>query len=216
MEWSNHFSSFVSSSSLDPFLYPFNLDHFQDQLKHEMAMAMAMEMAETQEASLHLPLASDDKFISCDNGSNSNSNSEDKKNKKKKKKMTREQLRMLERSFEEEIKLDPDRKMKLSRELGLQPRQVAVWFQNKRARWRNKQLEHLYETLLHDFHVVSREKEMLQDEVVKLRSILRQGGVSSKQMWNAANGGEAIQIEYSNFGITTASPTWPLPSSQNL
>lgn len=85
---------------------------------------------------------------------------------KKKKKMTSEQLKLLERSFQEEIKLDPDRKMKLSKELGLQPRQIAVWFQNRKARWKNKQLEHLYESLRQDFDVVCREKMLLEEEVI--------------------------------------------------
>lgn len=94
---------------------------------------------------------------------------------KKKKKMTSEQLKLLERSFHEEMKLDPDRKMKLSKELGLQPRQIAVWFQNRKARWKNKQLEHLYESLRQDFDIVSREKKLLQEEVMNslvIRSVL--------------------------------------------
>lgn len=83
----------------------------------------------------------------------------------KKKRLTSDQLESLERSFHEEIKLDPDRKMKLSRDLGLQPRQIAVWFQNRRARWKAKQLELLYDSLKQDFDLVSREKQKLQDEV---------------------------------------------------
>ncbi|XP_065857251.1 homeobox-leucine zipper protein ATHB-22-like [Euphorbia lathyris] len=94
-------------------------------------------------------------------------------NQEKKKRLTSDQLDSLERSFQEEIKLDPDRKMKLSRELGLQPRQIAVWFQNRRARWKAKQLERLYDSLKQEFDVVSKEKHMLQEEVVKLKSILR-------------------------------------------
>lgn len=83
----------------------------------------------------------------------------------KKKRLTSDQLDSLERSFQEEKKLDPDRKMKLSKELGLQPRQIAVWFQNRRARWKAKQLEHLYDELKQDYDVISREKHKLQDEV---------------------------------------------------
>lgn len=88
----------------------------------------------------------------------------------KKKRLTNDQLESLERSFQEEIKLDPDRKMKLSRELGLQPRQIAVWFQNRRARWKAKQLERLYDTLKQEFDAVSVEKQKLQEEVAALSS----------------------------------------------
>ncbi|KAG6514768.1 homeobox-leucine zipper protein HAT5-like [Zingiber officinale] len=65
----------------------------------------------------------------------------------KKRHLTSEQIRMLERSFKEENKLEPERKSKLAKQLGLQPRQVAVWFQNRRARWKNKQVEHDYDRL---------------------------------------------------------------------
>lgn len=83
----------------------------------------------------------------------------------KKKRLSTEQLESLENSFQEEIKLDPDRKMKLAKDLGLQPRQIAVWFQNRRARWKGKQLERLYDALKQEYDAVSREKHKLQQEV---------------------------------------------------
>ncbi|KAL4592085.1 hypothetical protein LXL04_005067 [Taraxacum kok-saghyz] len=86
-------------------------------------------------------------------------------NQEKKKRLTNEQLEALENTFQEEKKLDPDTKMKLSHELSLQPRQIAVWFQNRRARWKTKQLECLYDTLKQEFEAVSREKQKLQEEV---------------------------------------------------
>ncbi|CAO2175462.1 unnamed protein product [Urochloa humidicola] len=65
----------------------------------------------------------------------------------KKRRLTAEQVRLLERSFEEENKLEPERKTELARRLGMAPRQVAVWFQNRRARWKTKQLETDYDRL---------------------------------------------------------------------
>ncbi|RDX75143.1 putative homeobox-leucine zipper protein ATHB-51, partial [Mucuna pruriens] len=93
-------------------------------------------------------------------------------NKEKKKRLTSNQIELLERSFQEEIKLDPERKTKLSRELGLQPRQIAVWFQNRRTRWKAKHLEHLYDVLKHQYDVISNEKQKLQEEVMKLKAML--------------------------------------------
>ncbi|XLU19775.1 hypothetical protein S245_055841 [Arachis hypogaea] len=86
----------------------------------------------------------------------------------KKKRLTSSQIDLLERSFQEEIKLDTDRKMKLSRELGLQPRQIAVWFQNRRTRWKAKQLKHLYFALKQEFDHISNEKHKLQEESGRL------------------------------------------------
>lgn len=82
----------------------------------------------------------------------------------KKKRLSNEQLELLENSFQDEIKLDPERKIKLAKELGLQPRQIAVWFQNRRARWKGKQLERLYDALKQEYDAVSRDKLKLQQE----------------------------------------------------
>ncbi|KAF7818714.1 putative homeobox-leucine zipper protein ATHB-51 [Senna tora] len=92
----------------------------------------------------------------------------------KKQRLRKEQIDLLERSFEKEKKLDGERKMKLSMEVGLQPRQIAVWFQNRRARWKAKQLEHLYDDLKHQFDVMYQEKNKLQQEVMKLKAMVRE------------------------------------------
>ncbi|KAJ4911597.1 putative homeobox-leucine zipper protein ATHB-51 [Raphanus sativus] len=65
-----------------------------------------------------------------------------------------------------------NRKLKLSKELRLQPRQIAVWFQNRRARWKVKDLEESYDSLKQEYDVVSRANQMLHDEVMKLRGII--------------------------------------------
>ncbi|XP_010558215.1 PREDICTED: putative homeobox-leucine zipper protein ATHB-51 [Tarenaya hassleriana] len=154
----------------------------------------------------------------------------------KKKRLTSSQLASLERSFHEEIKLDSDRKMKLSRELGLQPRQIAVWFQNRRARWKAKQLEQLYDSLRLEYDAVAQEKLRLQEEVKKLRAILRDQGLNKKQISTGtvdfSGGDETAEItsviapprsenhlaggnflysidEYNDPVVLAGSPCWP-------
>ncbi|KAG5556709.1 hypothetical protein RHGRI_007099 [Rhododendron griersonianum] len=91
-------------------------------------------------------------------------NARDQMGDQKKKRLSTEQYNSLESSFQEEVKLNPERKMKLAKELGLHPRQVSIWFQNRRARCKAKQLEQLYDRLKHQFEVVSNEKKQLKRE----------------------------------------------------
>lgn len=94
----------------------------------------------------------------------------------KKRRLSMDQVQFLERSFEEENKLEPERKIQLAKELGLQPRQIAVWFQNRRARWKTRQLETDYETLnanykslKADYDTLLGENEKLKAEVLRLK-----------------------------------------------
>ncbi|KZV55882.1 hypothetical protein F511_15732 [Dorcoceras hygrometricum] len=93
----------------------------------------------------------------------------------KKRRLTPEQVHSLEKSFEIENKLEPERKTQLAKKLGLQPRQVAVWFQNRRARWKTKQLERdydqlksSYDSLVSDYESISKENDKLKAEVLSL------------------------------------------------
>ena len=87
-------------------------------------------------------------------------------------------MHLLEKSFEAENKLEPERKTQLAKKLGLQPRQVAVWFQNRRARWKTKQLERdydvvksSYDSLFSDYDSLVKENEKLKTEVYRYRYI---------------------------------------------
>lgn len=66
--------------------------------------------------------------------------------------------------FESETRLEPRKKLQLARELGLQPRQVAIWFQNKRARWKSKQLERDYGILQSNYNTLASRFEALKKE----------------------------------------------------
>lgn len=90
----------------------------------------------------------------------------------KKRRLTNEQVKSLEVSYEIESKLEPDRKNHLAHELGLQPRQVAVWFQNRRARCKTKHLEREYDILQEQYDAVRLETDKLVAEVARLRKLI--------------------------------------------
>ncbi|MCE2054952.1 Homeobox-leucine zipper protein hox21 [Datura stramonium] len=81
--------------------------------------------------------------------------------KKKTRRLNMEQVETLEKNFELGNKLEGERKMQLARALGLQPRQVAIWFQNRRARWKTKQLEKDYNVLKTQFETIKAENDAL-------------------------------------------------------
>ncbi|KAG8057508.1 hypothetical protein GUJ93_ZPchr0002g24893 [Zizania palustris] len=86
----------------------------------------------------------------------------------KKKRFSEEQIKSLESMFATQTKLEPRQKLQLARELGLQPRQVAIWFQNKRARWKSKQLEREYTALRDDYDALLCSYESLKKEKLAL------------------------------------------------
>ncbi|XP_031377720.1 homeobox-leucine zipper protein ATHB-6-like [Punica granatum] len=102
----------------------------------------------------------------------------------KKRRLGLHQVKALEKNFEVENKLEPDRKAKLAEELGLQPRQVAIWFQNRRARYKTKQLERdysilraNYDSLKLDYDNLEQEKEALDAELRELKLKLHKRNV---------------------------------------
>ncbi|KAE8699834.1 Homeobox-leucine zipper protein HOX6 [Hibiscus syriacus] len=105
------------------------------------------------------------------NSSSSNNNSS-KMMMKNKKRFTDEQIRLLESIFESETRLEPRKKLQVARELGLQPRQVAIWFQNRRARLKSKQIEKDYNKLRDKYDNLVSRFESLKDEKQSLVSQL--------------------------------------------
>ncbi|GLJ14311.1 hypothetical protein SUGI_0230500 [Cryptomeria japonica] len=86
----------------------------------------------------------------------------------KKRRLSLEQVKCLEKSFEMERKLEAERKNQLAFEVGLSPRQVAVWYQNRRSRWKAQQLEKDYHLLKQRYDALVSEKDKLESEVRRL------------------------------------------------
>ncbi|KAL6651131.1 hypothetical protein ACP70R_010056 [Stipagrostis hirtigluma subsp. patula] len=120
----------------------------------------------------------------------------------RKRRFTEEQIRSLESMFHaHHAKLEPREKAELARELGLQPRQVAIWFQNKRARWRSKQLEHDYAALRAKYDALHARVESLKQEKLSLTAQLHElserlrerddrGGATTASSSSCNGGGE--------------------------
>ncbi|TYI01899.1 hypothetical protein ES332_A11G231200v1 [Gossypium tomentosum] len=110
----------------------------------------------------------------------------------KKRRLNVDQVKALEKDFEVENKLDPGRKLKLAQQLGLRPRQVAVWFQNRRARWKTKQLEkdygllkNRYETLKLNYDNLQHDNQVLLKQIEEVKAKLNgKDNVSVKEEVN--------------------------------
>nr|CAD1837767.1 unnamed protein product [Ananas comosus var. bracteatus] len=106
----------------------------------------------------------------------------------KKRRLNDEQVKFLELSFGEERKLETGRKVQLAAELGLDPKQVAVWFQNRRARHKTKQIEDEYSKLksAHDAAVLH--KCHLENEVLKLKERLSEAEAEIRKLTAGVTG----------------------------
>ncbi|XVE74706.1 hypothetical protein DITRI_Ditri12bG0038900 [Diplodiscus trichospermus] len=90
---------------------------------------------------------------------------------RKKLRLTKEQSRLLEESFRQNHTLNPRQKEALALQLKLRPRQVEVWFQNRRARSKLKQTEMECEYLKRWFGSLTEQNRRLQREVEELRAM---------------------------------------------
>ncbi|KFK37424.1 hypothetical protein AALP_AA4G255400 [Arabis alpina] len=112
-------------------------------------------------------MSSSDPFMSMKKMKKNNHNNNNQR------RFSEEQIKSLEMMFESETRLEPRKKVQLARELGLQPRQVAIWFQNKRARWKSKQLETEYNILRQNYNNLASQFESLKKEKLALVSELQ-------------------------------------------
>ncbi|KAK6941934.1 Leucine zipper, homeobox-associated [Dillenia turbinata] len=90
---------------------------------------------------------------------------------RKKLRLSKEQSAFLEESFKEHNTLNPKQKLALAKQLDLRPRQVEVWFQNRRARTKLKQTEVDCEYLKRCCETLTEENRRLQKELQELRAL---------------------------------------------
>uniref|UniRef100_A0A1J3IVG7 Homeobox-leucine zipper protein HAT9 n=1 Tax=Noccaea caerulescens TaxID=107243 RepID=A0A1J3IVG7_NOCCA len=90
---------------------------------------------------------------------------------RKKLRLTKEQSALLEESFKHHSTLNPKQKQVLARQLNLRPRQVEVWFQNRRARTKLKQTEVDCEFLKKCCETLTDENIRLQKEIQELKTL---------------------------------------------
>ncbi|CAJ2663100.1 unnamed protein product [Trifolium pratense] len=127
-----------------------------------------------------------------------------KKKNKNPKRFSDEQIKSLETMFETESRLEPRKKLQLARELGLQPRQVAIWFQNKRARWKSKQLEREYNKLQSSYNNLASKFESMKKErqtllIQKLNDLI-QKPIEQSQSSSQVKEANSMESESGNGG----------------
>ncbi|KAM0034220.1 putative transcription factor homeobox-WOX family [Helianthus debilis subsp. tardiflorus] len=94
---------------------------------------------------------------------------------RKKLRLTKEQSFVLEESFKQHTTLNPKEKLILAKSLKLRPRQVEVWFQNRRARTKLKQNE-VESALLKKFcEALTSDNLRLKREIQQLKDIKSSG-----------------------------------------
>ncbi|RLM54859.1 homeobox-leucine zipper protein HOX28-like [Panicum miliaceum] len=90
---------------------------------------------------------------------------------RKKLRLSKDQAAVLEECFKTHHTLTPKQKLALASSLGLRPRQVEVWFQNRRARTKLKQTEVDREYLKRWCEQLAEENRRLGKEVADLRAL---------------------------------------------
>ncbi|PKA50408.1 Homeobox-leucine zipper protein HOX19 [Apostasia shenzhenica] len=101
----------------------------------------------------------------------SNEEAIDEASSRKKLRLTKEQSAFLENKFKEHSTLNPKQKQALAWQLKLRPRQVEVWFQNRRARTKLKKTEVECELLKRRFAALTDENMRLNKELQELKDL---------------------------------------------
>ncbi|KAK8957029.1 Homeobox-leucine zipper protein HAT22 [Platanthera zijinensis] len=99
------------------------------------------------------------------------SDEDDEGSSRKKLRLTKEQSALLEERFKENSTLNPKQKLALAKQLKLRPRQVEVWFQNRRARTKLKQTEVDCEFLRRWCETLTDDNRRLQRELQDLKAV---------------------------------------------
>ncbi|KAK6793475.1 hypothetical protein RDI58_006928 [Solanum bulbocastanum] len=132
----------------------------------------------------------------------------------RKRKLSEDQVNLLERSFGDTHKLDMGTKAKLASELGLDLQQVVVWFQNRRARWKNKKIEDEYSKLKSQHEITIVEKCHLETEILKMKEQLSE---AKKEIQRLSLGSNCARVSSNNNSpITTSSSIFSMEQPQFL
>ncbi|XP_006657290.3 homeobox-leucine zipper protein HOX18-like [Oryza brachyantha] len=102
---------------------------------------------------------------------------------RKKLQLTKEQTTLLEDSFRVHNILSHAQKHELARQLKLKPRQVEVWFQNRRARTKLKQTEVDCELLKRCCESLTDENQRLKHELMELQRLASAAAAAGSQLY---------------------------------
>ncbi|XP_065858981.1 homeobox-leucine zipper protein ATHB-7-like isoform X2 [Euphorbia lathyris] len=113
-----------------------------------------------------------------------------------------EQIKYMEFMFEAESRPESQMKEQLANELGLEPRQVSIWFQNRRARLKSKQIEKeynelkaSYDALASSFESLQRENQSLLTKLQKMKQTLQCKNGNGVSDQNQSSGSRDTNLE---------------------
>ncbi|XP_078166240.1 homeobox-leucine zipper protein HOX15-like [Carex rostrata] len=162
-----------------------NMESFEDQFAQSMVQENNKATPALSDSSEHSSASSQQEQQSMRNKTKENiaeshvattsylgaMNEDENSHARKKLRLSKEQAMLLEENFRKHATLDPKLKVTLAKELSLLPRQVEVWFQNRRARTKLKQTEIDCTYLKHRYQMLNQENYRLKREVAELRAL---------------------------------------------